>query len=551
MGAYYRRRAVYSMENLEIVILLMAALALLYALANRLKLPYPVLLVVAGLLIGLVPGLPVVRLSPNVVFLVFLPPLLYEASFNTSWHDFKRYHRSISLLAIGLVLFTMAAVAAVAHYFIPGMTWALGFVLGAIVSPPDAVAATSATHGLGLPRRVSTILEGESLLNDASALIAYRYAVAAVVSGTFGLWEAGLQFLLVAGGGLALGAALGYLFTRLQSRVQDPTLATVLSLLSPFMGYVLAEHLHISGVLAVVATGLVMSWNSFEAYTFRTRIRRSNFWKVLTFLLNGFVFILIGLQLPAIMEGLGAYSLPTIIGYGLLISVVAIVVRLLWIYPAGFASYYFGRGGQEFTSFKEQARELFVVSWSGMRGVVSLATALALPMVLSNGEPFPQRNLILFITFCVILVTLVVQGLSLPWFVRRLGVQTPPEQDLQEARELRLELARAALTYIDSTVAGATDARAFREIRNRFEHRISRLENPVPPEATSDNTLNPAAERAEFEQILRQQLAVIEHERVLLVQLHRSGTFSEEAVRRVERELDITTSTLYSQLNAL
>jgi len=296
------------MENFTVVIFIMAILIALSAIADKSKLPYPVLLVVVGLVIGFIPALPDLSMDPDVVFLIFLPPLLYDAASKTSWHELRTSIRPISALAFTLVIFTTLAVAVCAHYLIPGFTWPLSFLLGAIVSPPDAVAATSITKGLGLNKKVITILEGESLLNDASALIAYRYAIVAVTTGSFILWQAALQFFLVAGGGILIGIASGYLFVFAHKKIYNNAIVeTSLTLLSPFIAYLLAEHFHVSGILAVVSAGLIISWRAPEIFSYHVRMRSRVVWDSLIFLLNGFIFILIGLQLPSIIKDLGDY----------------------------------------------------------------------------------------------------------------------------------------------------------------------------------------------------------------------------------------------------
>ncbi|MGI4741950.1 MAG: Na+/H+ antiporter [Janthinobacterium lividum] len=529
----------------------MLVLVALSALAPKLRLPYPVLLVLAGGLLGLVPGLPAIELNPNLIFFIFLPPLLYEASYQMSWHEFVANRRPITLLAVGLVLLTTTAVAALAHYFIPGFSWSLGFVLGAIVAPPDAVAATSVTKGLGLPRRITGILEGESLVNDASALIAYRYAVAAVVSGTFGLWDASWHFLWVAGGGAAIGIGVGYVMVRVQNFLTDATLITVLSLLLPFSIYLAAEHVGVSGVLAVVAMGLMMSRRSHDIYDNQTRLLKHSFWRVLGFLLNGLVFLIIGLELRSIMAGLGPGAFWPTLGYGVLVSAVAIAIRLGWVFPVSYLGHWLGRWLGRSGDMAPK-RNLFITSWAGMRGVVSLATALALPLVLHNGQPFPQRNTLLFITFTVILVTLLVQGLSLPWLVRRLGVQESPAQRAAEEQELRLALTNDSLTYLESLLtATPTPNPSLLTLREVLRRQARRLHGTFAANEATELAQPSATEAAaaeQFEELLRYRLDVTEHQRRLLVQLHRTASYSEEAVRQVELELDRFETALDTQL---
>ena len=538
------------MEHLALIILLLALLVALSAVAPRLKLPYPVLLVVAGALLGLVPGLPAIDLNPDLIFFIFLPPLLYEASYQMSWHEFVANRRPITLLAVGLVLLTTTIVATIAHFFIPGFTWAMGFVLGAIVAPPDAVAATSITKGLGLPRRITGILEGESLVNDASALIAYRYGVAAVVSGTFGLWDASWHFVLVAGGGAAIGIVVGYVVVRVQNYLTDATLITALSLLLPFGVYLGAEHVHVSGVLAVVAMGLMMSRRSHDIYDNQTRLLKHSFWRVLGFLLNGLVFLIIGLELRTILTGLGPGAFWPLLGYGLLVSAVAIAIRLGWVFPVNYLGHVLGRWLGR-TEERAPKRNLFITSWAGMRGVVSLATALALPLAVRGGAPFPQRDAILFITFTVILVTLLVQGLSLPWLVRRLGVQESPAALAAEEQQLRLTLTHEALAYLETRLAASADDPSLLTLREVMRRQARRLRGTLAANEATDEQPPTAAETqaaAAFEGLLRCRLDLTEHQRQHLVQLHRTNAFSEEAVRQVELELDRFEIALDTQL---
>ncbi|MBO9638567.1 MAG: Na+/H+ antiporter [Siphonobacter aquaeclarae] len=527
----------------------MAILAGLAALSPRLRVPYPVLLVVGGLLFSFIPGLPDIRLEPDVVFLVFLPPLLYEASWKISWHDLKTYRRPISRLAIGLVFLTTTVVAAVAHYVIPGVSWPVGFVLGAIVSPPDAVAATSATKGLGLPKRASAILEGESLINDASALIAYRYAVAAVASGTFVFWKAGLQFLLVSVGGAAAGVLVGIVFVKAFKKVQGNQMVEAsLNILVPFISYLFAEHIRVSGVLSVVATGLYVSWRSSEFFSYQGRILTSHFWELMGFLLNGFVFILIGLQLPVIMDAAPDRSLTRWIGYGLLVSAAAILVRMAWVFliahlPFGMSSL----TGEPVADRRKMRRELFIEAWAGMRGVVSLATALALPLTLQSGRPFPHRELILFITFVVILVTLVLQGLSLPYFIRRLGVREDPEKIASTERRLRLQMARHSLRFIETELSDNLDEPVVRQLRQRFEQQINYLNGFLPEKKEESDTKNM---RKAFKQYLFGELELISAQRSQIVSLLKEEKYPEELIRKIEGELDLWNLQVQSRLTA-
>ena len=536
------------MEHLDVILILMALLAALYSVAEMLKISYPILLVLAGLGIGLIPSLPVIQITPDIVFLLLLPPLLFDAARHTSWNDFRKNGYPIGRLAIGLVFFTTAGVAICAHYLIPGFTWPLAFTLGAIVSPPDAVAATSAIKGLKLPKRLVTILEGESLINDASALIAYRYAVVAVASGTFILWHAALRFVLVAGGGIIVGLLVAHVFIWLQQKYfRNSTVETITTLMLPFIAYLLAEHLHVSGILSVVVAGLYLSWRAPEIFSFQTRIQMNSFWETLIFLLNGLVFILIGLQLPVIVNNIGNHTLSEMIGYGLLISAVVILIRIIWIFPvAHLANLWNTMRGHE-KSKESSNKHLLVIGWSGMRGVISLATALALPLLLDNGSAFPERDVILFITFVVILVTLVFQGLTLPHLIRWLGVAEPPEKDIIEERRLQLVMANSALNFINTTLADTIPEQALEEARMRLKRKIDYLNGILSIEKDSGN---PTTSPALFAHYLESEKAVITHQRALLIEMHKKGTFDEDVLRRIEQDLDARSLTLSVRINA-
>lgn len=529
------------MENFKVVIFILAVLISLSALIEKIRLPHPVFFVMAGLAIGFIPVLPDLDLDPDVVFLIFLPPLLYDAAFRTSWHDFKTDIRPIFALAVSLVFFTTISVGIAAHYFIPSFSWPLAFLLGAIISPPDAVAATGIIKGLGLNKRVITILEGESLLNDASALIAYRYALIAVTTGGFVFWQAGLQFLLVAGGGILIGLVVGYILVLAHKKVNNnPTVETSLTLLTPFLSYLSAEQVHTSGILAVVTTGLVISWRSSEIFSYQTRMRAQVVWGTLMFLLNGFVFILIGMQLPAILKQLQQYTLMQLLGYGIIISIVTILVRIIWVF-AGAYSLKFTQSKQAKVSAnrldENTWKNVLIISWTGTRGIISLAAALALPLTLYHGAAFPQRALILFLCFVVIFITLVVQGLSLPLLVRILGVKNVINED-RETRELQLYIVNNTLHYIDEEFSSGPDSPLLNPLKRKYESRAAQLtrelktqrlqkskeEEEVPPELTS---------------IQQAQIKVSKFQRELLLKIHKEGLFSGSAIKQAERDLDI------------
>ena len=523
-------------ENLLLIIGLLFAVFLLVMLGQKLRISYPIFLVLGGLGLSFVPGLPRISISPELIFLIFLPPLLYEAAWNTSWHDFWHWRRPIGLLAFGLVAFTAIIVAYVAQALIPGFTLALGFLLGGIISPPDAVAATSVLKGIKEPKRITAILEGESLINDASSLIVFRFALAAVVSGTFVWQQAATSFFVVSSMGLVVGLSVAYGFYLIHKYMPTtPSINTGLTLMAPYVMYLVAEEFHFSGVLAVVSGGLLLSFLSHAVFDATTRLQANSVWVSLSFVLNGLVFILIGLQLPIAVGGLGKYSLRQAIEYGLIMSGLVIVIRLLWMYPAAFLPRWLSRQ----IRVREPSpgwRGTLVLGWAGMRGVVSLASALSVPLLLADGQAFPQRNLILFITFVVILVTLVFQGLTLPVLIRLIHLgdfdaPAPPEE--QEA-SVRLHLRRAAVAHLKRQYAAESSTN---ELIARLQQR---METEVQLTANTLNALEwDEAKREALHQYHRVLLDVLRVQREELFTLRRHNTFEDEALRQQEAQLDL------------
>jgi monovalent cation/hydrogen antiporter len=520
------------MDNIALVVLLLFGVAFLGVLSDRYKFPFPIALVLSGLAISLVPGLPVIALNPGIVFLIFLPPLLYAAAWNTSWYDLKTYRRSISLAAIGLVLLTTAIVALVAHTIIPDISWPLSFLLGAIVSPPDAVAATSVTRGLGLDSRLISILEGESLVNDASGLIAYKYALMAIMAGNFVLWQAGLNFVWVVLAGIAIGLAIGYLMYLVHKNfICNPVIEVTLTLLTPFASYLLAEQIHVSGIIAVVTTGLYLSFRSNVIFTNQSRIMIYAVWETIIFILNGLIFILIGLQLKNVMEGIREYSLKELAWYGFAVSAVVILVRFIWIIPGSLIPAMSKRINMK-RHFNP--RNLVVFGWAGMRGVVSMAAALSLPLVLPGGAAFPHRNLIIFITFCVILVTLVLLGFSLPWVIRKLKIE--PYSIAAEEYQIRTRVVSTTIQHIEENLS-LVNADLLKNIKNKYEVKYNRLQKTDLPA----NYFGTGQQHAGniFNEFSKLQIELIGVERKTLNQLHLSGEASEEIIRKIEKELDL------------
>ncbi len=515
----------------EIFVGLLLAVAVLALLARKLHIPYPILFVVGGLLLGSIHGLPPVRLNPDLVFLFILPPLLFPAALFTSWRDFRLNLRPISLLAIGLVLFTTVAVAYLAQYFLH-LPLAAGFVLGAIISPPDTIAATAIAERLKVPRRIVTILEGESLVNDATALVAYRFAVAAVGSGSFSLVPAIGQFFFVGIGGILVGLVAGWLAQQFHKRVDDAPIEITVSLLTPFVAYLCAEQFGVSGVLAVVTAGLYLGRRMPELLTFKTRLQGGPVWEMVEFLLNGFVFILIGLQLPEVLRALASHDIPIhrLVWYALFISVAVIVIRILWVFPAAYLPRLLFKSIRDRDPYPSW-RHVAIIGWTGMRGVVSLAAALALE------ETFPGRDLILFLTFVVILVTLVVQGLSLPLVIRSLGVEDDGSMEIEE-REARLKANQAALARLNEIgEREPAKADALQRLRAEYEDHIRQVEGAEFKNAGSPLRLF----SSEFERLSHEALQV---ERRTILKLRNDDAIADEVLRRIQRDIDLAEARL-------
>lgn len=419
------------MENYSIIIFILFIVIGLSAFADKAKLPYPILLVIVGIAIGFIPTMTEIEINPEIIFLIFLPPLLYDASFNISPKHFKTNLSTISTLAIPLVFLTTFWIAVVSHYMIPGMTWSLSFTLGAILSATDAVAAVSVTKGLGIPEKTITILEGESLINDASALVTYRFAVATVMGSAFIIWKATLQFVLLLGGGFLVGFVMGKILAYILTKVRKNINVTVsFMLLMPFVTYLIAEHLHVSGVIAVVFLGLAISRFSKKIFPESLKNNSKNLWDVIIFILNGLIFILIGLNFRYILKDIDNDMILPYIGYAAIITIVALLTRMVRIF---FQKTNLQKAFQNNDKKKRKVSEhalldtknSLIISWSGMRGIVSLAIALGLPKFLPDGTPFPERNSIIFISVMVVLLTIVGQGLTLPWIVKKTGVSNP------------------------------------------------------------------------------------------------------------------------------
>ena len=523
----------------SILILVLGLLVVVVALAiiaPRLHIPYTILLVLGGLLLGFVPGLPRFTLDPDVVFLLLLPPLLYSSAWQTSWRDFHANLRPISLLALGLVLLTTIVVAVVVHVLIPDLPWAVAFVLGAIVSPTDAVAATAIAQRLGIPQRIVTILEGESLVNDATGLVAYRFAVAAVVTGVFSLGEASLQFVVVSVGGIALGLVAGWSLSYVHRWLDNPPLEITVTLVTPFAVYLLGEEaLHVSGVLATVTTGLYLAWRAPTFFSSGTRLRANDVWEMLIFLLNGLVFILIGLQLPGILDNLNTTitrrSPILLVWYAILVSLTVILVRLVWVFPQALLPRLLSRRLRERDPYPGW-RPILLIGWTGMRGAVSLAAALALPGVTAVGAAFPERAFVIYLAFGVILATLVVQGLSLPLLIRGLGLHDDGASERQET-QARLTAAQAALARLDELASQNEVSReSAQHLRKHYEAQVRNITKRFKKAANE-----PGEDHAITYQRLQRE--ALQAERSAVIGLRNQGEINDEVLRRLERELDL------------
>ena len=520
------------MESIEVVFLvLLGIVAAITIAARRIGVPYPILMVIAGLVLGLVPGAPRVELDPETVLLVFLPAILFSAAFLSSPRDLWRNVRPITLLAFGLVLTTTVAVATVMTILVPGIGWPAAVALGAIVSPPDAIAATAIAQRLGLPRRLVTILEGESLVNDATALITYRFALVAAATGAFSLGEAAVAFAGVAAGGVFAGLVVGALATWILKRLSDPPVEVLISLLAPYAAYLPAEKLGVSGVLATVTAGLILGWYAPRVMSSDTRILGFGAWQMTVFVVNGLAFILIGLQIPVVLEALGEYEAVELAGLGAAVAGTVIAVRMLWVFPAT----YLPRILSPSLRRRDPApprQAVVVLGWAGMRGAVSLAAALALPAVLPDGAAFP-RDLLIFLTFVVILATLVGQGLTLPWLIRRLrlGDDGSAEHEELHAREAATEAALQRLDELVTEVPGHLEL--IDRLRAQYADRAQHFTHAHDGGAGQPEV---DQEEIEHERIRREVLAA---ERVAVVDLRNRGVISDDALRRVERDLDL------------
>ena len=527
---------------IQIVFLVLLILALVMV-ANKIKIAYPIILVVGGLLLSFIPMLRTVRIQPEWVFFIFLPPLLYEASWQVSWKEFWKFRRVIGSFAFPVVIITACVIAFASVALIPGFTLALGFLLGAIISPPDAIAATTIMRQVRVPKSLLSVAEGESLLNDASSLIVFRFALAAILTGQFLLQEAMVSFVLVVVMGIVIGLAVGVVFYAIHRWLPTtPSIEIVLTLVTPYCMYYAAEHFHFSGVLAVVAGGLFLSNRRLRILNYETRMQAVNVWSSIVFVLNGFIFLLIGLQQPAIIRGLGDINLSTAIGYGLIITLVLIVSRLLFALFASWFSTFMSR----FITVADAHpgwKGPVILGWAGMRGVVSLAAALSLPLLLMDGSPFPFRNLILFITFIVILITLVFQGLTLPWLIRKLKLEGQREEipERDQERMIQRKLAKASLDYLhEQPGLQSSDNKLLVNLRDRLNMELTAFTVELEE---SEN-----ANSSGYRDFLQTYLGMLDHQRHYLDYINNNAACDEDLIRKYQALIDIEEFKVRSKL---
>jgi CPA1 family monovalent cation:H+ antiporter len=517
----------------ELILICLLVVAFLAIVARRWQLPFPILLTLGGVVLALIPGLPKIQLEPNLVFDLFLPPLLYPAAVWTSWRDFRSNLRPILWLAIGLVLATMTVVAFVFQY-LTGLPLAVGFVFGAIISPPDAVAALSVTQQLRVPRRVVVILEGESLANDATSFISFRFAVAAVLTGTFSLGQAAVNFLLVAAGGIAVGLAIGWLATQLQRRLDDPPVQTMFSLLTPYVAYFTGEQLHVSGILAVVIAGIYYGWRAPGVLSGRMRLQALPVWEMVGFALNGVLFMLIGLQLPDVVRSLPAGSTLGFAKLTLLVLASLTLIRFGWMFGATYVPRVLGLnlGRHDHPCWNHTA----LLAWTAMRGADSLAGALAIPLVAANGQPFPGRDLILLLTFAVIFATLLLQGPTIPPLIKWLKITDDGVTDREE-HTARLKANEAALARLDD-IRTSSRARpeAIERLRAEYSDRIEQLRGGIAADENANYLFRP-----DFEALARDAL---DTERETVIRLRNEEAINDHALRRIQRDIDLAEARL-------
>jgi CPA1 family monovalent cation:H+ antiporter len=503
-----------------ILLALLAVLAALLIAAPKLRIPYPIFLVLGGLALGFVPGMPAITLPPEVVLVAVLPPLLYLSAYRTSLRDLRANSRAIAVLAIGLVAATTVTVALVAHALVDHMSWSVAFALGAVVAPTDPIAATAIMRRLGVPRRLVSIVESESLVNDGTALVLFRVAVVAALSGEFSVWDVSWRFVWAVVGGIGIGLVVGFVVAETRRRVDNPPVEVTISLMTGYFAFIPATAVSASGVISVVTAGVYLGWRTPELTSVQTRLQGEALWSIVAFVLNALVFALVGLQLSGILDNLNGSSAGHLVWWGVLVTGTVILTRIVWLPIFAWRNRH-----KPFT-------HTFLISWAGMRGAVSLAAALSIPLATDAGSPFPHRDLVIFLTFCVILGTLVVQGLTLPALIRMLRIE-PDTSDEAEDAKARIRAAEAALERLEQLIGEewVRDETAER-MRGLYNFRMNRFSSRF-----DDGSDGAIEEQSQAYQRLRREL--LDAERAAVTDLGRSGTISGDVVDRVRRDLDL------------
>jgi len=519
------------MNSIEIFLALFSLITIAAAIAPRLKLPVEIILLVGSLAISFIPGLPKIDFQPHIIFVLFLPPILFSAAYLTSWRDFKANVRPISLLAVGLVLFTTLSIGVAVKLLIPNFSWPMSFLLGAIISPPDASAAVALTKKFGIPKKIITIIEGESLLNDATALIAYRVALTAIGVGTFSLWQAGLDFALISGGGLLIGYFVGFIGSRLFVQLKEGIAQNMVTLLIPYTAYLSAEQLKVSGIISVVTAGLYFARKAPFITRPETRHKANAIWEIYLFIINGLIFTLIGLQLPTIIKHLVSYSAWQLFEYVFVCTLLLILIRFLWVFPTAYLPRWFSQSLRKRDPMPHWSA-LLITSWIGMRGIISLAAAMSLPLFIYPGVNFPQRDLLIFLTYSVILITLLLPALTLPLLIKFLKIK---DDNLiyKEEVQARIIIAEAVLKELENFQLKQTySLELIKLYHRRYYRQISILKSNLQEE--------PFSELFEEDQTIRKltkHLIKIEYQ--ILLDLLARGVINDEVFHIIQKEIDI------------
>ncbi len=522
----------------SIFLLLLLFIAVFAGAARRLRVPYPILLTIIGGILGTLPIFPNIALEPNLVFFVFLPPLLFAAGWQLSWREFQANLNRILRLAVGLVVFTIVVLIAGRHWLLPGFDWQSALLLGAIIGATDAIAATAIARRLGLPRRIVDILEAESLANDGTGLLAFQFSLGILLSGhTPTIIEGVGKLVYLSGAGVLIGVAIGYIVSKLERWIDDGPIEIVVSLLICYAVYIVAQSLHASGVLAVIACSMLMSRQSHHFMSPRVRLQFAAVWDVMTFVLNGIVFILIGLQLPLVRSQLSGIGTWRLLETGAVFSISVVLLRLVWIFAETYAVYWYSRWRRNTHDAPPRSSELLVLSWGGMRGVLSLAAAFSVPYFLANGARFEQRSMIVYLTFCLIVTSLVLQGLTMPFIIRLMAIDSTDDEEREE-RQARRMLIEEALRYLNRRrVRERFGAAAVREMLSMYERRLRAL--PTEDLEGGDE----AVSRMQRDALI---LEILKVEREALIRIRNDAAISDDVARSIQRDLDLLESHVHT-----